>query len=545
MFAQTPPLVTISDIVTNYSSWAGQVVTVEGVVTLGAGVIYTDRLQAYITEIETTGNGRGIQIYRGGAPSSTMLNTFVRGAHLQVTGTVAMFQGNFQINLSTTTSFIRMDDGIPYELDFVRSLVVPLTIAQARQYTVWNGTYALVEGTITGSTTDSSGSNVTISDGSSNIAIRIFNATGINHSNFRTGVPIEVYAPVSSFGTGTPTPQLMLGYQNDVIIRLTDPVISNIVFSPNAPYVDEPITMTASIIDYDGYIETTKFEFRTDMTTNFTIGEINRIGTTENYTADIPAYDDLDTGAEGFINIRITATDNDGNVVVANDRVFASYRRPVITNPTFPSRPEPGAELYVSVTITPTIGVITEAKVFYTINFSNRTYEVNMLRNHPASNQFDAELPGFPAGTTVNITIWAINDSGYITTINTHSDGRPLRYTYPVTTSTAILRIEPKAYNIYENVHVEIGYLAKVNDKLIIRIYNAEGKLVATPVNIVVPEATGSNTPGVNFFTWNGRDKNFKLVEPGLYICHLEVIDRATGDKKVDKAPIVIGTRLK
>jgi hypothetical protein len=335
----------------------------------------------------------------------------------------------------------------------------------------------------------------------------------------------------------------MLGYQDDLIILLTDPVISNIVFSPVAPFIDDPITMTATIIDYDGYIASTIFEFRTDIDRDFTIGTINRVGTTDNYTATIPSYQSLDPDGEGFINIRITATDNDRNIVVANDRIFATYRRPVIANPTFWNQPEPGEELYVRANITPTFGTITGAKIIYTLGFSDRTHEVPMISR--GGILYEGEIPGFSAGTTINISIWAENDSGFSNTMNTFSDGSPIRYTYPVTTSTAILRIAPKAYNIYENDHVEIGYLAKVGDKLIIRIYNAEGKLVATPVNEVVSAATSGSPDGVNYFTWNGRDKNFKLVSPGLYICHLEVIDRTTGDKKVDKAPIVIGTRLK
>jgi hypothetical protein len=535
------PVVPIKTIVENMGTYNGQVVTIEGVITVGAGITATGWLSAYIQDIDTTGSGRGIQIHRGGAPSSTILNDFVRGAHLRVTGTIGTYQGNFQISMSTATSYIKMDP-IPYDPVFVKSLAVPLTLTQTGQYQVWNGTYARVEGTVSRNPPTSGDANIFIRDDSGvERIIRIWSSTGINYSNLRVGIPVVVYAPVSVFSSNTA--QMLLGYQDDLVIMLTDPIISNIVFSPATPYIDEPITMTVSIMDYDGFIETTKFEYRTDIDRDFSIGVLNRIGTTDNYTANIPSYDTLDPGGEGFINIKLTATDNDGNVVMANDRVFASYRRPLIASPTL-NQPQPGDALTVRATITPTTGVITETKVFYSLGFSDRTFEADMER--VAGNLFESELPGFPSGTTVNITIWAQNDSGFTTTMNTFADGiRPLRYTYPVTTSTASLRIAPKAYNIYENEHVEIGYLAKVDDKLIIRIYNAEGKLIATPVNIVVPSPATGNPDGVNYFTWNGRDKNFKLVEPGLYICHLEVIDRTTGDKKVDKAPIVIGTRLR
>jgi hypothetical protein len=49
---------------------------------------------------------------------------------------------------------------------------------------------------------------------------------------------------------------------------------------------------------------------------------------------------------------------------------------------------------------------------------------------------------------------------------------------------------------------------------------------------------------GINYYNWNGRDRNNQILPIGLYICHLEVIDRDTGKKKTSNAPIVIGSPL-
>jgi len=100
------------------------------------------------------------------------------------------------------------------------------------------------------------------------------------------------------------------------------------------------------------------------------------------------------------------------------------------------------------------------------------------------------------------------------------------------------LQIIPKAYNIYENEKVEIRYTAENGAKVVMRIYNSEGKLMATPANLV---ASATNAPVL----WNGRDNDYRLVEPGLYICNLEVQDRNSGKKKAYTAPIVVGMRLK
>ena len=80
------------------------------------------------------------------------------------------------------------------------------------------------------------------------------------------------------------------------------------------------------------------------------------------------------------------------------------------------------------------------------------------------------------------------------------------------------------------------GYLSKA----VIRIYDAQGRLVYTPVHTNITSATG-----IQEFKWNGRDANLKLVPPGLYYCHLEVTDRSSGGKDNTVQPIVIKSALK
>jgi hypothetical protein len=159
---------------------------------------------------------------------------------------------------------------------------------------------------------------------------------------------------------------------------------------------------------------------------------------------------------------------------------------------------------------------------------------------------YEGVIPGQSSGAIVNISVWAIDDSSLVSVSNLDDNGEPVRYVYPVKSHSASLKIAPKAYNIYAGVPVEIGYYANEGDIAVIRIYNAEGKLIATPRHKVVNNTDKDNVnDSVFFFNWDGKDKDFKLVPPGLYICHLEVTDKLTGNKKNDKAPIVIGTRLK
>lgn len=94
-----------------------------------------------------------------------------------------------------------------------------------------------------------------------------------------------------------------------------------------------------------------------------------------------------------------------------------------------------------------------------------------------------------------------------------------------------------------EKITIEYGCRAVatgINTRAVVRIYDAQGRLVATPVNKNI-----SSSLGIESIQWDGRDTNMKLLPMGLYYCHLEVIDRASGGKEVTVQPIVIKSKLK
>lgn len=91
-----------------------------------------------------------------------------------------------------------------------------------------------------------------------------------------------------------------------------------------------------------------------------------------------------------------------------------------------------------------------------------------------------------------------------------------------------------------ELLNIEYGTKTGFLARAIIRIYDAQGRLVATPVNQNFTSSTG-----IEKSTWNGRDSNMKLLEPGLYYCHAEVSNRETGKRYSTVQPIVIRSRLK
>ena len=109
------------------------------------------------------------------------------------------------------------------------------------------------------------------------------------------------------------------------------------------------------------------------------------------------------------------------------------------------------------------------------------------------------------------------------------------------------IRNDKNSKNIFNprlNEEITIFVGAKLNStgansKVIVRIYDAQGRLKATPYNQVI-----DNNIGIDSFRWNGKSRDHRLLPPGMYICFVEVIDRNTGKKHVADQPIVISADL-
>lgn len=108
----------------------------------------------------------------------------------------------------------------------------------------------------------------------------------------------------------------------------------------------------------------------------------------------------------------------------------------------------------------------------------------------------------------------------------------------PPTPIRASLDVDNHPFSPRMGQSISINFKVGTGNKFILRMYNAEGKLVATPINDISSEVTGT-------YLWDGKDKHGHILPIGLYICHLEVIEVSSGRKKTATAPIVIATKLK
>ena len=518
---------TIREVRDNFDFYNGRTVTIQGVVTVGSGKIHATQLRAFIQDESE----RGIMMFDYTADSNVQ-----RGHRLEVTGTIGSYQGVMQI---TDFSYQILETGINIE-----PFIIPLTINEAQNYQVWEGTMVEVSGALYENPYYAGGGyNVNIEDDTGRrLTVRVWDSTGINVSRLVRGVPIRARGPVGVYNNAS---QLTPGYQEDIIIDISEPVIEDIYWEPENPYVEKPyvddeITVYAVVFDYDGNIESVELSYRLETST--TVIDTIEMTLTGNdiYRAILDPMEEHTMWENSYI-ISIKATDNDDNVTTATKRISVVQRRPIVYNVVF-GDPAPGDSLSVSASIiSPALDPeveITDTRLYYYLNYRAQRYEAAM--DLVGTDLYRGFIPGQPQGTIVQVVIFATDSDGLFTEQWEDLDGNEFFFTYPVDSHQAMLRVPPTPFNPWDGEKITIGFFSEPGNKAILRIYNAEGKLMFTPQNLVL-----TNQDGINYYQWNGRDRNNHILPIGLYICHLEVIDRDTGKKKTANAPIVIGSPLK
>jgi len=175
---------------------------------------------------------------------------------------------------------------------------------------------------------------------------------------------------------------------------------------------------------------------------------------------------------------------------------------------------------------------------------TNSDNDFNFTQMTPTENNeniYEVDVPAHGEGTIVQFYITAADTSGNDFIYPEEYPQVPAYfYTYKATTHGAVLNIPARAFNPYSGESFPIEFASKNGDKAILRIYNAEGKLVHTLLDMTI-----SNSTGIIQYDWNGKDRENNLLPLGLYICYIEVTDDNTGRIKTAKAPIVIGSQLK
>ncbi len=140
-------ITTIAEIQENISDYNGEEVTIEAVVTIGAGKTYDTRLQAYVQDE----SGKGLQVFDYDI-TNAYERDFVRGNRLQITGTVEEYNGSTEI-----TDF-------SYDVISTGNLmpITDLTRDELDNFSLWEGTMTWFYGLVTDSYSAGGGLNVTL-----------------------------------------------------------------------------------------------------------------------------------------------------------------------------------------------------------------------------------------------------------------------------------------------------------------------------------------------------------------------------------------------
>ncbi len=173
----------------------GTEVTIQGVVTIGAGILRTGFTDAYIQDA----SGYGLNIYY----PSGLDPLVVRGNQLLLKGNIDEYQGKIEITNYTATL---LDTG--QTVPGVRTIKT----AEASSLT-YDGSFVRVIGFITNISYAGGGTTVYLDDGTGEAAIRIWDTAGLDLSGLAKKDFISAYGVISGYrGTG----QLLVGYQSDI-----------------------------------------------------------------------------------------------------------------------------------------------------------------------------------------------------------------------------------------------------------------------------------------------------------------------------------------
>lgn len=411
LFAQViTPIANIQDSINVYN---GADVTIEGIITIGAGVSNDNLLNAFIQD----SSGKGIMLFDYDI-SSAYEADLVRGNQLQVSGEVDEYNGVTELK---DFSYTIISTGNPDPTATILDLGVDNDI--------YEGTLVQATGTIYEMYYAGGGTNLNIEDEDGNqVTVRVWDSTGINLDEFFEGYVLEARGAGGMYNNNF---QILAGY--------TD------------------------------HLSEGEFD-------NYPYGDISEI--------------------------------------IADQPVNITFSRPVEFE-----------------------HVVLNWK-------TNSDHEFNLLEMTPTEdneNIYEAEVPAQGEGTVVEFVITAADTTGanYI-----YPEDYPTVpayfYTYSAVSHKAVLNIPAKAFDPYNGETFPIEFASKNGDKAILRVYNAEGKLMRTLANTII-----SNSTGIIQYDWDGKDHENNLLPLGLYICFLEVIDTSNGNKKTAKAPIVIGSQLK
>ncbi|MDD5766223.1 MAG: lamin tail domain-containing protein [Candidatus Marinimicrobia bacterium] len=242
---------TISSIHTNISSLTGKLVTIKGVVTVGAGQLNSTKTSVYIQDA----SGRGLNLY-----DAKYYSDISRGDELIVIGYAELYNTTVEI-----TDFLYKKTNTGVTLPTAQDV----TIAQANS-SDWEGTWISMVGPIDDFWISGTGQSVKVKSGTDSIIVRIWNTTGIDTTAYLRGNTYRFNGIGSKYtsSSGSAYYQLLVAYLEDITL------VGNRI----EPEITQPLKFALNRAYPNPFNATTKLTWQLDKSGDYELAIFNMLG---------------------------------------------------------------------------------------------------------------------------------------------------------------------------------------------------------------------------------------------------------------------------
>ena len=207
---EPPEVLTVRTIRENWADWNGETVTLNGVMSIGANVLRTDRTSAYMQDI----SGSGLNLF------DYNITDLAQGDSIEVTGMLEEYLGTIELTgWGTNYTLIANSKPIPSVQE------IPISVLNdAPSY--WEGSYFQINGIVAERADNvGGGSNIIIEDVTGRTTVRLWNSTNVLYNSLGNLVNdeldslIQVGTMIFVRGVGSlynSSPQVLLGYAADI-----------------------------------------------------------------------------------------------------------------------------------------------------------------------------------------------------------------------------------------------------------------------------------------------------------------------------------------
>ena len=184
----------IADIRANKESYIGNMVTVQGIVTIGTDVIDSRMTKAYLQDA----SGKGINLF-----DYSLIPNINRGDELRLVGTVIEYNSVLEL---TDFNFEKVSEGN----DLPEAQTISISEANSLEY---EGTLVKFNGIVSDTSVAGGGVSVYVNLGNDSTTVRIWESTGIDLSNVNIGSSYWFQGVINPYYDDF---QLLVGYQEDI-----------------------------------------------------------------------------------------------------------------------------------------------------------------------------------------------------------------------------------------------------------------------------------------------------------------------------------------